>query len=39
LESQQKTGLASVPAAPGFGLFLDKARFAATIKPLADLRL
>ena len=34
-----KGGLATVPEAPGFGLNLDEAKFAATVKPAFDLKL
>jgi L-alanine-DL-glutamate epimerase-like enolase superfamily enzyme len=33
-----KGGLATVPETPGFGLRLNPERFAATIKPKADLK-
>ena len=33
-----KDGLATVPEAPGFGLRIDEAKFAAEIKPRFDLR-
>jgi len=34
-----KDGLVSVLDAPGFGLAIDEARFAASIKPKRDLEL
>jgi L-alanine-DL-glutamate epimerase-like enolase superfamily enzyme len=34
-----KGGFATVPDAPGFGLRIDEAKFAAGIKPLFDLKL
>jgi L-alanine-DL-glutamate epimerase-like enolase superfamily enzyme len=34
-----KGGLATVPDAPGFGLRIDEAKFAAAVKPLFDLKL
>jgi len=34
-----RDGTASVPEAPGFGLKLDEAKFAAAIKPKFDLAL
>ena len=34
-----KGGLATVPDAPGFGLRIDDAKFAAGVKPLFDLKL